>query len=183
MYYSKRLRLRACERTDIPRFVEWLSDPEVTAGLSMVYPLGIEDETRWFDSTMSQPLELHPYVIEIKDGKDWKPIGNCGYHDINWRNASGEVGIFIGEKNQWNKGYGFEALHLLMKVGFETMNLHRIWLRVMDNNPRAIRCYEKLGFIHEGRFRDGEYHRGQYIDMLLMSMLRPEWKDENNTGI
>jgi diamine N-acetyltransferase len=183
MYFSKRLRLRAMERTDIPRFVEWLNDPEVTPGISIIYPMGSEDESRWFDGVMQTPLELHPLVIEIKDGKDWKPIGNCGFHNLDWRNASGEVGIFIGDKSQWNKGFGGEALHLLMKVGFETMNLHRIWLRVMADNERAVRCYEKLGYIHEGKFRDGEYHRGHYVDMLVMSMLRPEWKNEYNPGV
>jgi RimJ/RimL family protein N-acetyltransferase len=70
-------------------------------------------------------------------------------------------------------------MRLLLKHGFETLNLHRIFLRVYETNPRAIRTYEKVGFVHEGRMRQALYRQGQYHDILLMSVLRPEW-DSNN---
>lgn len=178
MYYSKRLRFRAPERTDIPAFVEWVNDPEVTAGLTIVYPMGMEDETHWFDHMTQLPLELHPFVIEMKEGKEWRKIGNCGFHDVDWRNANAEMGIFIGDKKCWDKGIGTEAVYLLLKIGFETMNLNRVWLRVFANNTRAIRCYEKTGFVHEGRKREAEFQQGKYMDVLLMSVLRSEWKGD-----
>jgi RimJ/RimL family protein N-acetyltransferase len=65
-------------------------------------------------------------------------------------------------------------VRLLVKHGFETLNLNRIYLQVFANNPRAIRAYEKAGFIHEGRKRQAEFRDGQYIDVLLMSILRDE---------
>jgi diamine N-acetyltransferase len=176
MYYSENLRLRAPERSDIPAFTEWINDPEVIDGLTIVYPMSSEDESRWFDHMVQQPLELHPWVIEVKEGDHWQAIGNCGFHDVDWRNSNAEFGIFIGDKNYWGKGYGSEAIQLLLKVGFEVMNLHRIWLRVKADNPRAVHSYEKIGFVHEGRKREAEYHHGEYIDMLLMSILRYEWK-------
>lgn len=175
MYYSERLRLRAPERSDLPLFVTWLNDEEVINGLTIVYPLGSEEEAHWFDTMLQQPPEMHPFVIEAKDGETWKPIGNCGFHDVDWRNSNAELGIFIGDKTYWNNGYGAEAIRLLLKVGFETMNLHRIWLRVQGNNARAIHCYEKVGFVHEGRKREAEYKNGRYHDMILMSVLRDEW--------
>jgi hypothetical protein len=81
------------------------------------------------------------------------------------------VGIFIGEKTLWNKGYGTEAMRLLLRHGFETLNLNRICLRVFETNPRAVRSYEKAGFMLEGRERQGMYKDGQYIDVLMMSIL------------
>jgi len=66
---------------------------------------------------------------------------------------------------------------LLLRHGFLTLNLNRVFLRVFETNPRAIRSYEKAGFIHEGRLRQAEFRDGQYVDILLMSVLRSEWED------
>ena len=67
-------------------------------------------------------------------------------------------------------------MHLLLRIGFETLNLNRIFLRVDEANKAGIRAYEKSGFIHEGRFRQGVYQNGEYRDLLPMSVLRSEWK-------
>ncbi len=83
----------------------------------------------------------------------------------------------IGEKRFWNQGYGSEAMRLMLKYGFETVNLHRIYLRVFENNPRAVRAYEKAGFVHEGRERESHFIGGKYIDTLLMSVIRPDWDE------
>jgi RimJ/RimL family protein N-acetyltransferase len=87
----------------------------------------------------------------------------------------------IGDKRHWNKGLGTEAMQLLLKHGFETLNLHRIYLRVFANNPRAIRSYEKAGFVVDGRLREAHFADGVYIDDLLMSVLRPEWQARNQS--
>ena len=116
-------------------------------------------------------------VIEVRQGEDWKAIGNCGIHQIDWRFRSGEVGIFIGDKSYWNQGYGTQVMRLLLRHGFKTLNLNKIMLEVYENNPRAIRSYEKAGFVHEGRKRQGMYKDGKYFDVLLMSVLRAEWME------
>ena len=94
---------------------------------------------------------------------------------INWTTRSAEVGLFIGEKSCWNKGYGTEIMQLLLRLGFDNFNLNRIFLRVDEANKGGIRAYEKAGFVHEGRFRQGNFRDGKYSDMLLMSVLRTEW--------
>jgi RimJ/RimL family protein N-acetyltransferase len=65
----------------------------------------------------------------------------------------------------------------MLKHGFDTLNLNRIALRVFKNNPRAIRSYEKAGFVHEGRLRQEHYQNGEYVDVFIMSILRTEWGD------
>ena len=177
MIYSDRLRLRAPERADIPRFVDWLNDPEVRAGLLLALPLSQADEEGWFERMLTRPMEEHPLTIEVRQGEEWSMIGNCGFHNIDWRSRSAEVGIFIGEKSLWNKGYGTEVMRLLLKHGFHTLNLNRIALEVYENNPRAVRSYEKVGFVHEGRKRQGMYKDGKFIDILLMSVLHSEWQE------
>lgn len=175
MIYGKRIRLRHTERDDLPLFVAWLNDPEVTRGLGMFLPLSLVEEEQWFENTLQQPAEERPLTIEVCQDESWRTIGNSGFHAIDWRNRSAEVGIVIGDKSFWDQDYGSETIQLLLEYGFNTLNLHRVYLRVFEDNPRAIRAYEKAGFIHEGRMRQAEFRRGDYRDVLLMSVLRPEW--------
>jgi RimJ/RimL family protein N-acetyltransferase len=176
MIYGERIRLRAIEKDDLPRFVTWLNDPEVRQGLMIFLPLSLAEEEQWFENMLKRPAEQHPMVIEIAvDGK-WLPIGNCGFDNINWRARAGELGLFIGEKGYWNQGYGSEVMRLLLKHGFDTLNLNRIALIVYANNPRAVRVYEKVGFIKEGLLRQAHFQNGEYIDVVTMSVLRSEWR-------
>jgi len=175
MIIGERVRLRAPAREDLLKFVAWLNDPEVCQGLALHLPISIDQEQRWYDSMLERPNDEHPLVIEIRSGEAWVPVGNCGFINIDWRNRSAELGIFIGEKSYWNQGYGTEAVQLLTRHGFETLNLNRIYLRVFENNRRAIRSYEKAGFIDEGRMRQAEFQQGGYLDLLFMSVLRSEW--------
>ncbi len=179
MFFGEHIRLRRDERSDLPKFVTWLNDPEVRKYLSMNLPLSQANEDGWFENMLHRPPEEQPFAIEIRDGDDWRLIGNCGFFEIDWRVRSTEVGIMIGEKNYWNKGYGTETMRLLLKIGFETLNLNRIFLRVDAANVGGIRAYEKAGYHHEGRLRQGTYRDGIYEDFLLMSVLRSEWDEEN----
>jgi len=178
MLYGKRIRLRGNERSDLPKFVEWLNDPDVRRTLSMSMPISQAAEEQWFENMLKRPSEEQSLGIEIKDGDGWRLIGNCGIFDINWRARSAEVGLFIGDKSCWNKGYGTEVMRLLLRHGFETLNLNRIFLRVDAANLGGIRAYEKAGFVHEGRFRQGTFQGGEYRDMLFLSVLRSEWIPE-----
>jgi len=177
MLTRDKIRLRAVEREDLPRFVAWLNDPEVRQGLNLYQPMSLVFEEGWFESMLKRPIEEHPLVIEVETSGGWTPVGNVGLVNLNWKDRSAEVGIFIGEKQYWNQGYGRKAMELLLDHAFETINLHRVYLRVFETNPRAVRSYEKTGFQHEGRMRSAHYQNGRYIDVLLMSVLRPEWDE------
>ena len=177
MIYGERIRLRAVERDDLPRFVAWLNDPEIIAGLFIYLPLSQADEEAWYDQMRKQPDEQHPMVIEVHLQENWLPVGNCGFNAIDYHSRNGEIGIFIGQKDLWNQGYGTETMRLLLKHGFNTLNLNRIFLRVFETNKRAIRSYEKAGFILEGRLRQAQFRSGNYEDVLLMSVLRSEWQE------
>jgi RimJ/RimL family protein N-acetyltransferase len=184
MIYGEHIRLRRNERSDIPKFVEWLNDLEVRRYLLITLPISQANEEQWFDNMLKLPNNEQPYGIEVREivpegaSDHWRLIGNCSFMDINWTVRSSEVGLFIGDKSCWNKGYGTEVMRLLLRLGFETMNLNRIFLRVDEANKGGIRAYEKAGFVHEGRFRQGTFQNGEYRDMLLMSVLRSEWNPE-----
>ena len=175
MIYGKRIRLRAPEREDIPLFVKWLNDPEVRRGLARYLPISTAEEERWFESMLDRPAVEHPLTIEIQLEGSWRAIGNIAFFNTDLRVRMAEVGILIGEKEFWNQGYGTESMRLFLKHGFETLNLNRIFLVVYENNPRAIRSYEKAGFVLEGRQRQAVYMEGEYFDVLMMSVLAKDF--------
>jgi len=178
MIIADKMRLRAIEKEDLPTFTRWFNDPEVRQGLMVFLPLSLTEEEKWYQGVLASPQEERPLVIDIEDDGQWVTIGNCGFFNINWRNRSAEVGICIGEKQYWNKGFGTKSMQLLFQHGFNTLNLNRIALHVYENNPRAVRSYEKAGFVHEGRMRQVHYQNGQYYDAHLMSVIRSEWKED-----
>ena len=166
-----RVRLRAIERSDIPTFVRWLNDPKVIENLMLYLPLSQAQEEQWFEDYL-QDIGRHIFGIETLDGT---LIGNVALEHINWKNRCAELGIVIGEKHYWDQGYGTEAVRTLLGFAFREMNLHRVFLRVFEDNARAIRCYEKCGFQSEGRLREAEFSSGRYRDELLMGILRSEF--------
>jgi len=191
MIIGERIRFRGVERDDLPTFVKWLNDPEVRQGILIHQPISQVREENWFEGMIKRPDDEQIMGIEVllpdkRTGlpsaqggeEDWKLIGTTAFDNIDWRNRSSEFGILIGDKNYWNQGYGTEAVRLIVKHGFNTLNLNRIFLHVFENNPRAIRAYEKAGFVHEGRERQAEFKDGRYFDVLLMSILKDEFNQE-----
>ncbi len=181
MIYGDRIRFRAIDRNDLPTFLDWINDPEVRKGIGIYLPFSMADEEDWFEGMRKHPADEHNLAIEVHEpagegGKEsWKMIGSCGFFNLDGRIRSSEFGIMIGDKSYWNKGFGTEAVRLLVQHGFNTLNLNRIYLRVLENNPRAIRAYEKAGFKHEGRQRQAEFKDGKYVDLLVMSTLKDEF--------
>jgi RimJ/RimL family protein N-acetyltransferase len=175
MIYGERVRLRAVERDDVKKFCVWVNDPEVTRYLSLYLPMSTVDEENWFDALAKRDQSEKPLAIEVRDGDGWKMIGNCGVFDIDPVSRVCELGIMLGEKDEWNKGYGTETMLLLLRHGFDTLNLNRIYLRVYAENARAKRSYDKAGFVEEGRLREALYKYGKYDDVIIMSVLRSEW--------
>jgi diamine N-acetyltransferase len=182
MFYGKRIRLRGVEREDVPRFVEWMNDPEVIEGLVMFWPMSSGEEQRWFERLADREPLQKPLSIDMREGEGWRHIGSCGYHNLEWNNRAVEIGISIGDKSVWNQGYGTETVALMVQHAFETLNLNRVFLQVHANNKRAIRAYEKCGFVQEGALRQAVYKHGQYQDMLVMSILRSEWEASKQEG-
>jgi RimJ/RimL family protein N-acetyltransferase len=173
--YGERIRLRAVEREDVKKFCVWVNDPEVTRHLMLYLPLSTVDEENWFDAMTKREQSEKPLAIEIRAGDGWKMIGNCGVFGIDMVSRLGELGIMIGEKDEWNKGYGTETMSLLLRHCFETLNLNRVHLHVYAENLGGKRAYEKAGFVVEGCLREAIYKRGKYDDVIVMSVLRSEW--------
>ena len=171
---GERVYLRPSERSDLPAFVRWLNDAEVLRNIAMRAPMSLGAEEAWFERMLAaQGKSDYHFVICLLD--DDRPIGTIGLHALDWENGSAEFGIAIGEKAEWGKGYGTDALRAICDFGFGELRLERIGLEYYAGNDRGRRSYEKAGFVHEGTLRHARFTRGEHIDVHVMSLLRDEW--------
>lgn len=166
--------LRPAERSDIPIFIRWLGDGETARHLAVRSPISEAAEQGWFERMLAaQGKTDHHFVICLI--ADERPIGTIGLHGIDWENGNAEFGIAIGEKGEWSKGHGTDALRAISDFGFGELRLERIGLLVYAGNDRARRSYEKAGFTHEGTMRRAHFARGEHHDVHVMGLLRDEW--------
>ncbi len=179
MIRGEKVILRAFEEEDLENCWRWVNKPEVVRNLMMRYPVSRLAERAFIErATKPQPNDKI-FAIETLEGLY---VGNCGLHNISWEDRRATFGIFIGERGQWNKGYGTDATRALVRYGFEEMNLNRIGLRVFADNEAAIRCYEKVGFVREGVNRQFRYREGGYVDAVVMAVLREEYLAKKMEG-
>lgn len=173
MFTGKKVKLRAYSSEDTLKAQAFINDPEIKHLLhpGVPFPLTFEDEKKFVEG-MSAFKENYSFAIDTLEG-DY--IGGCGLNSVDWKNRVGVVGIFIGDKSYWGKGYGTDALKVLIAFIFNEMNLNRIELTVYDFNERAIKSYKKCGFVEEGRLRQSLYKAGAYHDQIVMSILKDEY--------
>lgn len=169
-----RVSLREFRRDDIPVIHSWVNDPEILRFLSWgIFPQTQKETERFVEAQMSGE-DPSSRVLVISLRKDNTCIGTTGCHNIDWRNRSAELGIVIGKPEYLGKGYGTEATDLLLDFSFNELNLHRVYLHVFDFNRRAVRSYQKCGFVEEGRLRDAFFREGHYHDIMVMGILEEE---------
>lgn len=170
MLYGKKVVLRPITHEDLPNYVRWLADPDVLRYFGKYLPIDLDRETEWYMEQRNDPSAIN-FAITYEG----EHIGGIGFQHLNHRERNAEVGLFIGEKDLWDQGLGQDALATMLWYGFEQLNLHRIYLRVFAENQRGIRAYEKVGFVTEGRLRQVVWRHGRWHDILIMSVLYPEW--------
>ena len=177
MLKGKLVVLRPIQRTDINYFLKWFNDPEVTQYLGMYLPMTEMAEQKYIEDlgTSRATTDAH-FIIEAVDGEKTKPIGSIGLHRLNNKDHNATLGIAIGDKAYWSKGYGTEAARLIIKYGFEQLNLHRISSSVYSFNQRSFRMHLKVGFTEEGRRKENLFKNGAYYDEVVFGLLREDWK-------
>lgn len=150
-------------------YVHWLNDPEVTRYMETGRMPTRRDLLQEFIVGLAQnPNSLWFAICDLATHKH---IGNISLQDIHRVHRRATLGIMIGDKQFWGKGYAQEATALLVGYGFRRWNLNSIWLGVLASHAAAIRVYEKVGFQVDGRTRESWWADGQYHDVLNMSLL------------
>ncbi|HYM16735.1 MAG TPA: GNAT family protein [Dehalococcoidia bacterium] len=169
------VNLRPPELDDLDRDTRWINDREVTRYLSARYLVSRAAEEAWLRDHAGRPLSFSHawFAIETKDGRH---IGNTDLFEIVPEDRKANLGILIGEKDCWSKGYGTDAVRTLVRFAFDEMNLNRVELHVFAYNPRAVAAYRKAGFVEEGRMRAAHYAEGAHHDVIVMAALREGWR-------
>jgi UDP-4-amino-4,6-dideoxy-N-acetyl-beta-L-altrosamine N-acetyltransferase len=170
---GKKAVLRRLCRDDAEDVVRWRSQPQVADQLFSPPPT-LDEHLRWFEATAGSKSRQE-FVICARTAAGEVPVGTIGLSLIDARHRRAEYGILLGETLAVGQGLAAEASALLLTHAFETLDLHRVFLQLFHDNVRALRLYERLGFVTEGVLRDHAVRRGAYVDVVVMGLLRDEW--------
>jgi RimJ/RimL family protein N-acetyltransferase len=176
-FSGKLVRLAAPNpEKEVDSWARWNQDSEFqvleSSGPTMLWPAR---QIREF----MEKLGDNAYPFSIYTLAENQFIGNITFDGIDWTARNCWVGIGIGERAFWGKGYGSEAMNLGLRFCFEALNLRRVTLDVFEYNQRAYRSYLKCGFKEEGRLRQWMLRGGQRYDLIFMGILREEWEQKN----
>ena len=172
---GKLVRLTALVKDDLPTFSAWYEDAGFSRLLDAVpaAPKSEEQWGKWLEKT-EKDKDSFIFAIRLTEGNDL--VGYLELDGILWNHRNCWLGIGLGQRENWGKGYGREAMELALKFAFHELNLHRVQLSVFSYNQRANTLYQKLGFTREGVFREHLERDGQRFDMYLFGLLRSEWE-------
>ncbi|WP_273850653.1 GNAT family N-acetyltransferase [Guptibacillus spartinae] len=173
--------IRELSLSDTEDRYQWCLDREVTKHLNMPekYPPFTREETsNWIQLCIDRKNGYEQRAIVTEEGKH---IGWVDLKNIDRFNDHAELGIAIGEKRYWGKGYGVSAMKAMLEWGFTELKLNKIWLRVEVDNEKAIKSYKHSGFVEEGILREDRYREGRYIDRLRMSLLKGEYQNSDKS--
>ena len=177
-YFKKligdRIYLSPRNSEDIEKFTQWLNDFETTdyIGRSGILTT-LNSEKKYLEENSSPEANF-----AIVKNEDDKMIGTVSLERINHIDRCATLGIFIGDKNFRSKGYGTEAIKLILEYGFKYLNLKNINLELLEFNERALKCYKKCGFKEYGRRRKCKFVDGKYYDLIEMDILKEEFNED-----
>ncbi len=163
------IRKMTVEDTD--NIIKWRNSPSVSVNFIYRRPLTREDHLNWIRN-MVDTGKVVQYVIH--SGELGRDVGSVYLRDIDHDYRKAEFGIFIGEDDARGRGIGSAAAELILRVGFEELDLNRIFLRVFARNEHAIKAYKRAGFVYEGLFRQDVILDGVPEDVVFMSVLRED---------
>ena len=170
---GKNIYLGPISKKHIPFLVKWMNDLEVVKYTNQPTKNHTEETAKKYLQKSLESHDMYYFGIFLKDGKF---IGGTSFNSFDPINRAAILGITIGEKEYWNKGYGTEAVTLLLDYGFNVLNLNNVMLSVFSANKGGYRCYEKAGFKLIGRRRKARFLAGKYYDEIYMDILAEEFK-------
>jgi len=160
------ISLRKITENDTSLILKWRNSQFVKNNFVIREPLTEENQRNWMESVIAKEKAIQ-YIILSNNF----PVGSVYIRDIDYTHKKGEFGIFIGEKSFIGKGLGLFATKEILKIAFDDIKLHRVYLRVFTDNISAIKTYRKAGFTKEGVLKDTVLIDGKYKDMLLMARI------------
>ena len=178
---GERVRLRGVRDDDLPTLAKWEMDPGRLTTLSnrLTPPSEAAARERIAKWSTNQQADLGLAIETLDDPPVL--VGNIGLFGVRAKDRSATIGIALG-REYLGRGYGTDAMRVIVDYGFREMGLHRLQLGVAPFNLAGIRAYEKAGFVEEGRLRESVMHDGRWYDEVLMSILDHEWAARRSSG-
>ncbi|WP_282033712.1 GNAT family N-acetyltransferase [Metabacillus indicus] len=173
MLIGEQITLRALKRDDSDKILEWVNNPKLKFLTGTVFPVSEVEHEKWFENKLNEKTNK---IFGIEEHTTKHFIGVVGLNNTDFINRNTELYIYIGDENHWGKGLGTDAVKTLINFVFEELNLHRISLVVFAYNTRAIKAYEKVGFVSEGVMRESLFKNGNYHDKILMAIINEKSK-------
>jgi diamine N-acetyltransferase len=170
---GQRIYLRPIEKDDLPSIRTWSNDPEIRKLTGEVTPTSMAGAESFHERVINDQNRIW-FVIALKEND--RIIGETGLLRIFYPWRTTDLSIILGDKFSWGKGYGREAVLLMLDYAFGYLGLHRVAIGVVGFNERALRFYEKIGFRREGIQRDGYYYNHEFSDFVMMSILEDEYR-------
>src|SRR5215216_1596427 len=168
------VELRRHARDNYGLYAAWYGDPEIWHLTSWApSPLNRSAVEKLFEDRELSPVD-DSFAIHVKDEDE--PVGVISLMNISDANESAELSVIVGQPDDRHRGYGSEAIELLLRYAFEELGLNRVALSAFDFNGEAIAAYEKLGFAVEGRYRQAIKRNSGFHDAILMSIVKGEWQ-------
>jgi RimJ/RimL family protein N-acetyltransferase len=170
---GERILLRAPQVTDKQDRLRYGRNPEfrrmVGGDSRTLPPLTLDEVDRWYLETLETPFA---WILEYQG----RCIGGARLHSLDETNRRARYAIGICDPGAWGLGLGTEATRLVLGFAFDMVHLHRVDLRVLEFNHRAIACYLKCGFVQEGVEREGAWIAGEWQSDVMMSILEQEYR-------
>ena len=167
--YGNKIMLRPMEESDTADIIRWRNTDFVRKNFIYQKPFTVESHHHWVE-TMVKTGKVVQFMI-CPCNRASKAVGSVYLRDIDPVHHKAEYGIFIGEESALSKGYGTEAAQLMVKYAFHELHLHKVMLRVLADNVRAQKSYEKAGFQKEAYLKDEVFLNGKYCDVILMARI------------
>ena len=163
--------LRKLEESDLDRTWEWINDPDIFNAIGVHVPVSKAAQKRWFAELDASSLKI-VFAICLKEQD--KHIGNVSLDLIDYRHRNARLSIFVADPELRGGNVGTRAIRLLIEYAFDFLNLHRLYCKTTAGNEKILNFYKKLGFKIEGQLREHEYIKGQYVDKVMLGLLKDD---------
>jgi len=171
IFEGKKIILRSIKLTDVSKeYVNWLNSKEIKKFLeSRFIKYTLDSLKNYIKKISKDPNIIFMAIIEKERNSH---IGNIKMGPIDWNHKNADIGIIIGDKKSWGKGYATEAIQLISDYGFRELNLHKITAGAYSNNTGSIKAFLKAGFYEECKRKNHFNYNGKYIDGILLAKFK-----------
>ena len=176
-YFDEEIYLRPLSTADLDgAWIKWMNDPEVTRFTRGFYPATRFSQNEYINSLINNSEDVALAIVTTSDDRH---IGNIGLHKIHPINRTANMGMLLGEKNYWGRGYATKCWSIMSGYAFNVLNLNKVCMSINSENIASIKSAEKAGFKLEGRLIQQVFKGGVYQDELKYGLLKKDWNDTN----